>query len=47
MDTRFDGRSHILAKEPGGARVLAEAERAEAAAGAEEVVLRRVSIGNS
>jgi predicted amidohydrolase len=47
MDTRFDGRSHILAKEPGGARVVAEAARAEADADAEEVVLRTVEIVNS
>jgi predicted amidohydrolase len=50
MDARFDGRSNIvavLAENPGGARVIAEAERAEAAPDAEEVVLRTVSIGNS
>ena len=47
MDARFDGRSQILAKEAGGARVLAEAESAEGDPRAEEVVLRKVSIGNS
>lgn len=47
MDTRFDGRSHILAKDPGGARVIAEAASAEVGPHAEEVVLRTVSIGVS
>lgn len=46
MDTRFDGRSHILAKDPGGARVVAEAAHADAGPHAEEVVLRTVEIGN-
>lgn len=47
LDTRFDGRSHILARDEGGARVLAEAERSEADPRAEEVVLTRVSLSNS
>ncbi|NUQ74177.1 MAG: carbon-nitrogen hydrolase family protein [Polyangiaceae bacterium] len=47
MDTRFDGRSHLLAREPDGARVIAEAAHAEARPHAEEVVLRTVEVGTS
>jgi predicted amidohydrolase len=44
FDNRFDGRSHILARDAGGVRVIAEARRADAAPEAEEVVLRAVEL---
>lgn len=44
FDNRFDGRSHLLERGPAGARVLAEAARADASLEAEEVVLRAVDL---
>ena len=44
FENRFEGRSHLLARDASGARVLAEAARADAAPEAEEVVLRAVEI---
>lgn len=44
FDNRFDGRSHILVRDEGGARVLAEAARADASLDAEEVLLRTVDL---
>jgi len=44
FDNRFDGRSHILERGDAGARILAEAERADASPEAEEVVLRAVDL---
>jgi len=43
FDNRFDGRSHILARDASGVRAIAEAARADASPEAEEVVLARVS----
>lgn len=42
FDNRFDGRSHILARDAGGVRTIVEAARADASPAAEEVVLARV-----
>jgi predicted amidohydrolase len=44
FDNRFDGRSHILARDASGVRAIAEAVRADASPEAEEVVLARVSV---
>ena len=42
FENRFDGRSHILARDASGVRTIAEAARADASPEAEEVVLARV-----
>ena len=44
FDTHFDGRSQILARDEGSARILAEAARGDATPEAEEVLLRVVEV---
>ncbi len=44
FENRFEGRSHLLERGGGGARILAEAARADASREAEEVLLRAVEI---
>jgi predicted amidohydrolase len=44
FDNRFDGRSHVLARGPGGVTLVAEARRADARPEAEEVVLAAVDL---
>jgi len=44
FDNHFDGRSHILERNEAGARVVAEARRADASREAEEIVLCAVEL---
>jgi len=44
FDNRFEGRSQILERTAHGARVVAEATRADASRDAEEVVLKALEI---
>jgi predicted amidohydrolase len=44
FDNHFDGRSHLVARDSAGARILAEAMRADASPEAEEVLLRAVDL---
>lgn len=45
MENHFDGRSHILARDAGGARILGEASSSAPDPSAEEVVIQEVCIG--
>lgn len=44
FENRFDGRSQLIARDEGGARLIAEAKRADRSIEAEEVVLRAVDL---